>query len=213
MNVDPDEHGTKHATKQKGSSGRPRSPAVDRAILQAALELFVERGLEGMGIEQVAERAGVARTTVYRRWPSKEFLIAEAIAQGRGSSDDQVLRDSILPRNAVKSLINALAGTATSTNYRKMVARLIGSIPDQPKLMEIYFRTYLGPRRKIAADAFELARTQGLIREDADREIVLDLVAGAIIYRLLIYRGKSSEKDMRAYLHKVLHVLRLEDVK
>lgn len=213
MNVDPDKHDTKHATERKASPGRPRSPAVDDSILHAALELFVERGLDGVGIEQVAERAGVARTTVYRRWPSKESLIAEAIAQGRGMADELVLRDSLSPRTSIKNVINALAETVSSTDYRKMVARLIGSIPDQPELMASYARAYLVPRRKIAAEALEIARARSLIREDIDGDIVLDLIAGAIMYRLLIDPGSSSKKDLRTYLRKVFRELRLEELK
>jgi AcrR family transcriptional regulator len=180
--------------------------------LDAALELFVERGLDGVGIEQVAERAGVARTTVYRRWPSKESLIAQAIAQGRGSADEKALRNPASRRITMKGIVDALAETFGADDYRKMVARLIGSIPDRPELMETYSRTYLIPRRKTAADALELARAQGLIRADMDGDILLDLVAGALMYRLLIY-GDSSEKSIRGYLLEVLRELRLEKAK
>jgi AcrR family transcriptional regulator len=209
MSVDHGEGGIERAAARKPRAGRPRSPAVDEAILEAALELFVERGLDGVGIEQVAERAGVARTTVYRRWPSKESLVAQAIALGRGSADEKVVRDPTSRRSTMKSVAEALARTFGAGDYRKMVARLIGSIPDHPELMAIYSRTYLIPRRKIASDALELARAQGLIREDLDGDILLDLVAGALMYRLLIF-GDSSEKSIRGYLLKLLRELRLE---
>ena len=51
--------------------GRPRSAEADRAILEAALDAFVENGYEGMSVEAVAERAGGGKTTIYRRWPSR----------------------------------------------------------------------------------------------------------------------------------------------
>ena len=212
MSVNADGQGRKRVAERKARAGRPRSPAVDKAILDAALELFVERGLDGVGIEQVAERAGVARTTVYRRWPSKESLIAQAIAQGRGSADEKALRNPASRRITMKGIVDALAETFGADDYRKMVARLIGSIPDRPELMETYSRTYLIPRRKTAADALELARAQGLIRADMDGDILLDLVAGALMYRLLIY-GDSSEKSIRGYLLEVLRELRLEKAK
>ena len=146
--------------------------------------MFVERGFDGVGIEQVAEKAGVARTTVYRRWASKESIIAEAIAQGRGAADEQALRNPAAQQNTIKKIVDALAGTVSSPDYRKMVTRLIGSMYDQPALMETYLRTYFEPRRAIALKAFELARAQGLVRADADGDILLDLISGAIIYRL-----------------------------
>ncbi|MGO9411135.1 MAG: TetR/AcrR family transcriptional regulator, partial [Spirochaetia bacterium] len=192
---------------------RPRSTAADTAILQAALDLFIERGLDGVGIEQVAEKARVARTTVYRRWSSKELIVAEAIAQRRGGADEDVLRNPVSPQATLKGVVDALAENVSSPRYRQMVARLIGSVPDQPDLMAIYLRTYLMPRRKVAADALELARAKGLVREDADGEILLDLISGAIIYRLFLYPGDYSERDIRTYLRKVLKELQLEVLK
>ena len=59
--------------------GRPRDPAVDTAILRAAFDLFIERGIDGASIEQIARRADVGKLTVYRRWSSKEDLVAQAI--------------------------------------------------------------------------------------------------------------------------------------
>jgi AcrR family transcriptional regulator len=177
------------------------------------LEVFTEHGLDGAGIEQVAERAGVARTTVYRRWVSKESLIAEAIAKGRGAAEEKVLRDPISRHATVRGVVEALSVTVSSTEYRQIVARLIGSIPDYPRLMAVYWNTYLVPRRKIAANALEQARAERLIREDADTEILLDLIGGAIMYRLLIYPDRSSEKDIRLYLLKLMRELGLDDVK
>ena len=61
--------------------GRPRSAQAHRAILDATIELFVESGYEGLSIEGVAARAGVGKTTIYRRWSSKEDLIVDAIGE------------------------------------------------------------------------------------------------------------------------------------
>src|SRR5690348_11593173 len=58
--------------------GRPRSQEADRAILTATVELLAERGLAAMSIEEVAARAGVGKTTIYRRWPSKGLLALDA---------------------------------------------------------------------------------------------------------------------------------------
>ena len=213
MKSEPEKRDQRNAIKRKASPGRPRSTAADTAILQAALDLFIERGLDGVGIEQVAEKARVARTTIYRRWSSKELIVAEAIAQRRGGADEDVLRHQISPQATLKGVVDALADTVSSPRYRQMVARLIGSVPDQPDLMAIYLRTYLMPRRKVAADALELARAKGLVREDADGEILLDLISGAIIYRLFLYPGDYSERDIRTYLRKVLKELQLEVLK
>ena len=67
------------AANSTGAPGRPRNPVVDQAILRAALQLFIEHGVAGASIERIAKRAGVAKTSVYRRWSSREALLAQAI--------------------------------------------------------------------------------------------------------------------------------------
>ena len=63
------------------TSGRPRKPETDAAILDAALAVFGEAGYEGMTVEAVAARAGVGKATIYRRWSSKDDLIIGAIQE------------------------------------------------------------------------------------------------------------------------------------
>ncbi len=71
--------------------GRPRSQKVHRAILKAARELLLEVGIYEMSIEKVAERARVGKATIYRRWSSKDELIAEAMG---GLTDEIILPNS-----------------------------------------------------------------------------------------------------------------------
>src|ERR1035438_2033519 len=73
----------KTTKNKKASPGRPRDQLVDEAILRAALDLFGEFGIEGASIGQIANRAGVARTTIYRRWSSREDLLVNAIERTR----------------------------------------------------------------------------------------------------------------------------------
>src|SRR5215475_3701301 len=68
--------------------GRPRSPAADEAILDATVELLGELGFLALTIEAVAARAGVAKTTIYRRWPTKDDLLFDAVACIKGPPID-----------------------------------------------------------------------------------------------------------------------------
>ena len=88
----------------RSAIGRPRNPVVDQAILRAALELFIEQGIVGASIEKIAKRAGVAKTSVYRRWSSREALLA----QEAGTED---IRE-ILARtyNSVGSVLRGMKG-------------------------------------------------------------------------------------------------------
>src|SRR5436190_10124893 len=93
--------------------GRPRSAIADQAIRDAAVELFAERGFEGVSVEDVAERAGVSRATIYRRYPSKVDLIVEAgaclAADDIAFPDTGNLRDDL--RGLARSLVDAFKGS------------------------------------------------------------------------------------------------------
>jgi AcrR family transcriptional regulator len=194
----------------RSGPGRPRNSAVDRAIQRAALGLFIESGLESVGIEQIAKRAGVARTTIYRRWTSKESIIADAIAKERGGAEQKAMTRRIPPRVMVEKVIDALAGTITAGDYSTMLARLIGSVPDHPELMSTYWRVHLAPRRQKVRLMLEQARDHGLIRKDFDQELALDLIAGAIMHRVLVHPGKSSDRNVRSYLRKLIRELGID---
>jgi AcrR family transcriptional regulator len=183
--------------------GRPRSRAADEAILHAALEVFIERGVEAASIEQIADCAGVARTTLYRRWSSKEELIAQAIASARGEKERWAAKRAKFSKSPAP-LIDALADVVTRSGYKRLAARLIGSVPSCPELMATYWRNYLLPRRSAMLALIEAARAQGIVREDCDPEILLDLISGAIVHHLLVRPGKRTRGEMRAYLLRVV---------
>ncbi|MGH2910532.1 MAG: helix-turn-helix domain-containing protein, partial [Solirubrobacteraceae bacterium] len=76
--------GAEHGTRSR--RGRKRDPERNAVILDATLVVLAEHGYDGMTIDMVAARAGSARATVYRRWPTKAELVLEAVA--RMSRDD-----------------------------------------------------------------------------------------------------------------------------
>jgi len=198
-------------------AGRPRSPAVDAAILRAALKLFVECGFDGVTLEQVAETAGVARTTVYRRWSSKETLLAKAIALERGEPERALVTETAMARDLAAQLLGtahlleAVSDVLTRPNYLKIVARLIGSVPDHPELMSVYWDTYLVPRRKAIARVIERLRGEGLIRKTANTDMLLDLISGAVMHHVLVRPGRRSSEELRTYLLKAILELGISD--
>ena len=88
------------------AQGRPRDPSVDQAILRAALELFIEHGIDGASIEKIAKQAGVAKTSIYRRWTSREALLAQAIEVSRNATGYTIdLLERTSPPDLVKLLV------------------------------------------------------------------------------------------------------------
>lgn len=185
--------------------GRPRDPGTDRAILQAALDLFIERGVEGSSIEQIAKRAGVGKPTIYRRWSTKEELIAAAmetlVAEEVGwASSDEIDVES--PYELVEAAIESAAVTTTTPGYRALVARVLGSAVSHPALMAVYWNRYIVPRRKIAARLLECARERGTVAADTDFDVAIDMMVGAITYRV-VQPDPPDVEEMRRYLRAV----------
>ncbi len=202
-------------TQTRRRVGRPRSAAADAAILDTALKLFTERGFEGASFEEIAEAAGVARTTVYRRWTSKAALIAEAIAARRGAPEQELTAASLPATTMRHALVEAISQTLAAPDFRKVIARLVGAGPDHPELMAVYWRAHMAPRRAAIIQVLERARAEGLIHAGpaarADSEILLDLIGGALMHHLLVRPGERSAPELKAYLLDVLGALGLTE--
>ena len=105
---DPNRMSLGYLLNNANTQGRPRDPSVDQAILRAALELFVEHGIAGASIEKIAKQAGVAKTSIYRRWTSREALLAQAIEVARNATGYTIdLLERTSPRDLIKLLVEA----------------------------------------------------------------------------------------------------------
>src|SRR5215207_3228411 len=133
-----------------GRPGRPRSASAHSAILEAAVALFVDRGFEGMSVEAVAAEAGVGKTTIYRRWRSKEELVVDAIAErfaDPSAPETGNVRDDLV--QSARELHLLMSSSRTGAVFPRMgseVAR--GS-----RLGRLYGERVIGPRRAIFAEA------------------------------------------------------------
>jgi AcrR family transcriptional regulator len=186
--------------------GRPRDPAVDAAILRAAYELFIERGADGASIEQIAKRAGVGKLTVYRRWSSKDDLIAQAIEAAieirNWPANDELAATPV--RELAERMLDQQAETAASPEFRALVSRIFGSSVSHPSLMESYWRHYIVPRRQATGTMLEHAKSDGTIPADTDVDVLIDMMAGAVTYRVL-QPDPPDAAGMRRYLRVLYH--------
>ena len=193
------------ASNPINAQGRPRDPSVDQAILRAALELFVEHGVAGASIEKIAKQAGVAKTSIYRRWTSREALLAQAIEVARNATGYTIdLLERTSPRDFIKLLVEACEVIA-KPEIRNLMARLIGSAPDYPKLLEVYRETYYLPRRLAFVRALERVQAAGLLATNIDLETLADMLIGALTHRLLMSApGENSVSEFRDHMIKLL---------
>jgi AcrR family transcriptional regulator len=158
---------------------------ISETILRTALEVLAERGVRGLTVEGVAARSGVAKTTIYRRWRSKEDLALAALV-------GMVDRQSQTPRNLGDTraeLIAFLMGVCwalDSTLVGRLVHGLVSDLASNPELARA-FREQVIARRAAELDCIlERGVERGEIRPLARREIAMDLLFGALFYRLLL---------------------------
>jgi AcrR family transcriptional regulator len=165
--------------------GRPRSARADRAILDAALALFVEEGVDAMTVEGVAARSGVAKTTIYRRWDSKEDLVVAAI--------DRLIGDVRTPdtgslREDVVDLLTQMTTLLTGTVAGDVLPRMLGEVARQTPLGRAYVAGVLQPRFRELDTVLRRGVERGELPADADLELARDLVIGPMVVRRVLGR-------------------------
>jgi AcrR family transcriptional regulator len=167
-----------------GQRGRPRSQEADRAILNATVELLADRGLAAMSIEEVAARAGVGKTTIYRRWPSKGLLALDAFVTS--FREEQPLPDTGTLRGDLLSALTAWVRAVTQTPMGTMLTSLIAEAQHDPELRGAWRDRVIEPLRRQHRIMLERAVARGEIPASVDAEVVLDLFFGAAEHRLLL---------------------------
>ncbi len=185
----------------KKTPGRPRSAKSHQAILRATLELLGEVGFEAMSIEAISTRAGVGKTTIYRRYSSKEELVADAIESIR---QDVVIPDTGNLWSDLDLLIENAAQITLSPLGRQSVAMIISSAASDSQFAQIYWTKYLQPRREAFAVVIERAKTRNEIQTDLDSGLVFDSMSGIMLYALIFQPANESWTE---YVRRALRLL------
>ena len=166
--------------------GRGRRPTqeVRQEIVVAAGELLLQDGMAGFTIEKVAERAGASRVTIYKWWPSKGALAFE----GYFAFTEPLLTfpDTGDIEADLRKQLRRFVRLMTQTNAGRVVRELLGAAQTDDELLAAWRERYSGPRRRLAVDRLDKAKTAGQLRPDADSETLVDQLWGACYHRLLI---------------------------
>jgi AcrR family transcriptional regulator len=164
--------------------GRPRSERAHQAILQATVELLLEQGFAEMSVEGVAGRAGVGKATIYRRWPSKADLVAEAIGRLSHKVLDPVDTGSV--RGDLIALSEQAFHTQEAGDVTQIMLKLMSERARYPELQAAFMRRVVEPRRRVVADALERGIARGELRPEVDVDLLIDLLLGVTVYRSML---------------------------
>ena len=183
-------------------AGRPRGEATDSAILQATIELLAEGGLRRTTIDAVAARAGVARATVYLRWPTRDALLAAAARQSLGQPL-YPLTGSLVPdlHTGAQRVRRALAQPLFKAIFPELARGLLARSPATAY-------DEIAPNRKRLADEFRATAEAEGYRTDIDPTLPFDLLVGATLNHLLATGKTPSEADMERLVEVVVEGIR-----
>jgi AcrR family transcriptional regulator len=170
--------------------GRPRSAESHHAIIRAVLELLLEDGFRSLTMEQVRVRAGVGKATIYRRWSSKEEMVRDAIVY---LNQEFQTPDTGTFRGDYDAIVTMTIASAQRSGAANFMPRLLAEAAGNPELHAIFYANLVAPRRRALRQALERAVRRGELRDDVDLELAIDLLAGPVVYRLLITAGDFDQ--------------------
>jgi AcrR family transcriptional regulator len=181
--------------------GRPRSEDSRKAILRSTLRLLQRSGFPELSIEAIAADADVGKATVYRWWPNKAALVADAFS----SSADQELRfpDTGSVRLDLKTQMKHLVRILRGRRGR-IVAALIGGGQSDPELIAAFRDRFMMPRRHEAYEILRRGISRGELPASLDMDITLDSLYGAVYMRFLIRQTGLTEEFVDQLVKKIM---------
>jgi AcrR family transcriptional regulator len=185
----------------KGRAPQRRNEEARLAVLHAADELLVERGFGAVTVEGIAARAGVAKQTIYRWWPSKvdillDTLVEEADRRLKIPEDGPVV-------DSVRGYLRALARFLTKEDAGKVLLALIGEAQHDAATAALFHERYLDPRRARERALLKRGVAEGELPAGLNLDATLDALIGPVVYRALT-GAKISRPFVDGLVHRVL---------
>ena len=165
-------------------NGRPRDPRIDAALTEHLVTLLAERGPAGFSVDELAERSGVGKAAIYRRYRCREELVAAGFAAVNEDMPDV----SDLPvRQALITLLEWISNAHASG----MTPTWLVGMQQIPQLRDLYMCNVVRPRRVALEAVLERGRAQGELREDIDIDVAMTCLSAPAIH-VGMHRARGS---------------------
>ena len=171
--------------------GRPRDAAVDGAIIQAALEMLDEVGLQAVSMDGVAARAGVSKATIYRRWGSREDLLIDAVASLVAAVEVPETDDI---RTDLITLLERLRVFMSDVKGGSIFPWLVGEVAAGTEVGRHYAEAVILPRRAMIAQVISRAIQNGSLRPDLNVQLAVDMISGPALLRKMMAPVRGVEE-------------------
>jgi AcrR family transcriptional regulator len=184
--------------------GRPRNEQADTAILDAAIDALADYGYLGLSVEAVAERAGVAKTTVYRRWPGKDELVFDAINKLKGPIATPPGKSV---REDLSYLMDAMRAQWVNSRHGQVMRRLAADGSARPELFRQFRDRLVAPRQAVLRAVLQRGVADGLIRPDVDLQWAIDMLVAPVIVAVMTHKERVSPRQVQFTVDTVLRGL------
>ena len=171
-----------------------------KAVLAATLQLLAEAGLSGVSVDEVARRSGVAKTTIYRHWPSRSALLVEACSN-LGATPQ--VPDTGSLKGDLTALATQMAGRLRSDRWATILPSVIDAAERDPELAEVQTRLHAGFMAPLYT-IIERAQGRGELSRDCDPSEVVASVVGPLYYRRWFDRQPLDEKFVKSIVDNVV---------
>ncbi|MEU6812386.1 TetR/AcrR family transcriptional regulator [Streptomyces sp. NPDC046831] len=161
--------------------GRPRSEAVERAIVEGVMKLLEEGvPLAELSIERIARTAGVGKATIYRRWSGKEELFVDVV---RAAEPPEPVLPGTSVRDDLVALLEQLRRRGLMSRSSAILHNVYAQMKSSPKIWCAYHTTVIEPRRRLQTEVLRRWQRDGALRTDIDVDLLNDLVFGPMLVR------------------------------
>lgn len=182
--------------------GRPRSAAAHQAILDAAIEILAEGGVESITVEGIATRAGVGKTTIYRRWPNKELLLVEAVSSV--ITPENTLPDHGDIRDDLLDIARSIRTRYADGPLGRILPALLSAQLRRPEFAAVVREQIIQPRRALVLEIVQRAIDRAELSPGTDPELVFDMVAAPLFYGSVVLGRLPGEKALARMVDVVL---------
>ncbi|MFF1375616.1 TetR/AcrR family transcriptional regulator [Streptomyces sp. NPDC058308] len=178
----------------RAGRGRPRSEAVEQAIIEGVLQLL-EDGvpLTELSIERIARTAGVGKATIYRRWDGREALFVDVLRVFE-EPDPELPGTSM--RDDLVCILESLRRRGLTMRSSALLHNVFAQMKALPKLAEAYQETVVAPRRRRILDVLRQGVADGELRADVDVETANDLFVGPMLLRTILRPGAPLDENL-----------------
>lgn len=185
---------------ESDTTGRRRSQRAHQAILKSALAILTEQGYRALTIEGVAKRAEVGKQTIYRWWSSKAAIVLEALTV------DAQERLPIPDTGSVRDDLELLLSSTLQELVQRtgpIVRSLMAEAQLDPEFGRAFREDFITQRRAVLFEVLQQGQRRGEISNTADLELIVDLIYGAMWYRLLNQHAPLDENFAQRLLEQI----------